>query len=453
MRYITFVCGLLAIATAAAQDAGDTLQTAESTRISNNRGVKEVLSSATDVDFFTFQLREDRQNPEHDTSGNLTVTFSQEAPPGINPNSGWRIELFSEKDLANSLYTAILPETSLEVEFEQGLSPDTYYYKISSIDPVVFPAAEYTLQGSWEESSYYEKPFNDDTDNASSIIVNGAYHGNLSSANDVDFYRFGLQNPDLVTITLSQERPGADSTIGWQLSLLSPSLPQQEVINVPLTSLQNTLQVNLDVGTHYVFVKPLPQNDQEEGETSEKPDNKKAPIGRRYQIKVEAPTVPLPPLVDECPFIFTYAQHPVTQRWVAIPTPCDVPPGWFSEPVPPANFEVCPSPHATYTPPKVLEDGTPQEGKLTIPLVDMKNANGEVGSIWRADLEELPGSDPIQFQILLEELRLIRVEETTEEIVEEETPEEEVPNEVSTPVEASPSSEVLAPVADASVTP
>jgi hypothetical protein len=140
MRYARFICGLVTIVplTAMAQttippDAGNTPQEANSFKL-GGKGSTESLSSAQDVDFFKFTINTDRKDPTHDTSGNLSVTFSQKAPPGANPQSGWQINLYAQEDLANSLYTTTLPETSLKATFEQGLSPGTYYFKITSID-------------------------------------------------------------------------------------------------------------------------------------------------------------------------------------------------------------------------------------------------------------------------------------------------------------------------------
>lgn len=412
MRRTILVFGMLCTIPVAtmAEDIGDTPDGAK--RTSTSGRVKETLSSATDVDFMKFEVRTDRDNPEHDTSGNLTVNFSQKAPPGANPNSGWRIDLYSQTDLANSLYTAILPETSLDIEFEQGLSVGTYYYKVSSLDTEAFPTKEYTLKGSWEESPNYEKQPNDNADTATAIKANEPYYGNLSSASDVDFYRFSLlaREPS-VTITLSQDSPGADSTVGWRLSLLSPSLPQQEVVDVPSTRLKaSTPPLNLEVGVHYVFIKALPQQSdevQEGSEADKKPENETAPVGRPYQLTVNAPSVPLPP--ENCPFVFTYAQNPVTSRWATFPTPCDVPAGWFSQQIPPDTSEVCPSPHASYTFSKTNEDGTVQPAIVKIPLVDFEDETGKY--LFRVNLEQINTFELFQFQLQLDTLKLIRVVE------------------------------------------
>ncbi len=409
MHRTILVFGLIGITPLAAadEDVSDTLEGAK--KIGNS--VKETLLSAIDVDFYKFTISTDRKNPDHDTSGNITVILSQKAPPSLNPNSGWQVELYSETNLAKALYTAALPETSLEVKFEQGLSPGNYYFRVSSLDSVVFPAAEYTLASQWEENAYYERQPNDYPDDATAITVNETYYGNISSESDIDFYRFGLQAPDLVTISLSQKTPGIDSTLGWQVGLFS----QPQTVDVSSTALSGTLQANLDVGMHYLFVKPLPQTeevsqddeeaDEAEDETSQK-EEKTAPVGRTYQLVVNVPSAP--PAQENCPFAFTYAQNPLTNRWASFPTPCDVPVGWFSQETAPETYEVCPSPHATYTPPQMDELGTiTQQGRVKIPLLDFKDDQGNV-TVLRVELQQMPNTDPIQFTPDMSTLKLIR---------------------------------------------
>jgi len=400
--------------TATAEDVSDTPEGAKST--SKNRGIKETLISATDVDFFRFDVSKDRDYPERDASGNITVTLSQKAPPGANPLVGWQLDLYSEKNFATPLYTATLPETRLDTQFEQGLSLGRYYYKVSSVDSGGFPTKEYTIQGSWEESTQYEKPPNDNTGAATAIRANEAYYGNLSSPSDIDVYRLTLQAPDSVTITLSQEMPNSDSTIGWQLRLLSPSLLQQEIVNVPSTTLKGTMQVNLEVGMHYIFVQALPPSDEEE-ETQ-------APVGRKYQVIANAPNAPVPP--ENCEFIFTYAQNPVTQHWAMFPTLCDVPPNWVSQTTLPELFEVCPSRYATYTFPDQNTDGI---GMLKVPYLDLTDGLGNQLLVriemQQEEIQQTPEGIPLyRFQLLPEKLKLIRV---LKEAPVEESPAPETP--------------------------
>lgn len=396
----------LAPSTVFAQEEDDTPEGAQRGRISGR--VRDQLSSPTDIDFFGFTLRPDRDNPDNDTSGNITVHFSQEAPPGANPQSGWIIELFSEQDLANSLYTTTLPETSLSTRFEQGLSPGEgrrgtiYYFKISSLDKTVFPDVEYTMSTSWEENTHYEKPPNDIPDDATPILPNQTYFGNLSDSEDIDFFRFSLEAPDVVTLVFEQNPPGGDPDVGWTFSLLGH---QEQRVEIPSTNTTATLQASLDVGVHYLRVAPMVLTQEvKQGDEVTEQEVKRAPKGRKYQITANVPSAPPPP--TECPKVSVYGQHPQTQRWVAFPTPCEVPPGWFNTRTPPSEDEVCPSPHATYLyEPDV--NGVNQAGRLTIPLVDLLDGNRNPLFTYRVELQEVVGSAPPTFQLLPEAVRLL----------------------------------------------
>ncbi len=361
MRYATLLCGLLLVSPSVtiAADAGDTPIDAK--KISAKTKIKESLISAQDVDFYTFKVRAS-SDPQVDNSGNINVVLSQKTPPGVNPQSGWKIELFSESDLASSLYTAILPETSLKVGFEQGLSVGNYYYKVSSLDGVVYPAAEYTLTGTWEKNDHYEKSPNDTPDNATLLRANEIYYGNLSSELDVDYFSFGLEGTDVITITLNQDVPGTKSNGGWQFGLLSQA---SSAINVPSTSqFGSPLQVELGAGIHYFFVKSMPTD-----------DLSAVPIGRNYQIKVTAPNVAPPLAEDVCPFVFAYAKNPATGHWATFPTACDVPTGWVSQAEVPDTAKVCPARNSSYEWPSV-KDGVQSPGKVSIPYLDFTDLDG-----------------------------------------------------------------------------
>jgi len=403
VRYIVSILGLLAVIPGfvIAQEENDTPEGATTTTTSSKKA--EALSAPTDVDFFKFDVRIDREHPELDKSGNLMVTLSQKAPPGGNPDSGWQIDLYAESDLANSLYTTFLPETSLSVKFEQGLSPGRYYYKISSINQEIASTKGYTLQSAWEESSYYEKPPNDSPKDATAIKLNELYAGNLSFVEDIDFYRFGLLNNDVVTLTFQQDSPGVDTTIGWVVELFSEnslSAPLQAA-NVPVTSKSAVLQADLPIGVYYIRVGALPPAPAKpaEGEdtNSSTIPEKKAPVGRRYQLTASAASVPK---VEPCPLASTYGQNPLTTRWTVFPTACDVPAGWANTQVAPFGAEVCPSPHATYQ---------AVDGMLMIPLIDVEGTDESGQAMiytYAVKLRQLPPA--FQFELIPEEIREVK---------------------------------------------
>jgi hypothetical protein len=366
--------------------------------------IRNTLSSAKDVDFFRFDVRKNSENPEYDPSGNLTVDLSQKAPPGGNPESGWRIELFAETDLANSLYTVVWPETTISMSFEIGLGIGRYYYKVSSLNKEVFSDKEHTIKNSWEESPYFEKSPNEAPKTATPVILNNGYSGNLSTIEDVDFYRFSLDNADTVTITLSQANPNNDSNSGWTFNLLDQP---DRVIKMPSTALQSEpLQASLQPGIYYVRVGSFVPNENtgsdlttgDKSESATLASSNKAVIGQRYQLLIKAASAPSTPV--ECNSGVVYGQHPITLKWVSFPTTCEVPKGWLSTPTTPEGFQECPVcpicppiPHASYT------YKTTQDGLLEIPVVDLKLEDGTVQGSYSAQLQQLPNADPARFSL------------------------------------------------------
>ncbi len=376
---------------------------AEAERVTLSTRIKNTLSSAKDVDFFRFDVRRNPENPEYDPSGNLTVELSQKAPPGGNPESGWRIELYTETDLANSLYTVIWPETTISTSFEIGLGIGRYYYKVSSLNKEAFSDKEHVIKNSWEESPYFEKSPNEAPKTATPVTLNNGHSGNLSSNEDVDFYRFNLDNADTVTITLSQANPSNDSTSGWTFNLLDQP---DRVIQMPSTALQSdTLQVSLEPGIYYVRVGSFASESsgsettvEDNGESATSASINKAIVGQRYQLLIKAASASSTPV--ECNSGVIYGQHPITLKWVSFPTTCEVPKGWQTTPTAPEGFEECPVcpicppiPHASYT------YKSTQDGLLEIPIVDLKMEDGTVQGSYSAQLEQIPNADPARFSL------------------------------------------------------
>lgn len=379
---------------------------AEAERVTLSTRIKNTLSSAKDVDFFRFDVRKNPENPEYDPSGNLTVEISQKAPPGGNPDSGWRIELYAETDLANSLYTVIWPETTISTSFEIGLGVGRYYYKVSSLNKEAFSDKEHIIKNSWEESPYFEKSPNEAPKTATPVILNSGYSGNLSANEDVDFYRFSLDNADTVTITLSQANPSNDSTSGWTFNLLDH--PDQ-VIKMSSTALQSDpLQASLQPGIYYVRVgafSSVPAESSgsdttagDKGESVTTVSNDKAVVGQRYQLLIKAASAASTPV--ECNSGVIYGQHPITLKWVSFPTTCEVPKGWLTTQTAPEGFEECPVcpvcppiPHASYT------YKSTQDGLLEIPIVDLKLEDGTVQGSYSAQLEQIPNAEPARFSL------------------------------------------------------
>lgn len=386
-------------------DQGDTPATAEKASVTSKKVGS--LSGVKDVDFFKIEIRKDRENPAHDTSGYVMLNFSQEAPPGSNPDSGWRIDFYHGDNLGDSLYSVNWPETTLTTKLEMGLTVGIYYYKISSLGKETFPAVEYTIKPTWEEGAYFEKSPNETPDNATPLVLNQDYAGNLSSLSDVDYYRFGLEQADTVTISLSQSSPGSDTTSGWSYGLLNQL---DQAVKMLSTEQSRMIQANLTPGVYYVRIESFSLDSQlcevptettsTTDSTATKADSvKKAPIGRRYQLRVSSANASVSPA--DCAPEVVYGQNPVTLNWVSFPTTCDLPANWHSTTTPPDGFQECPVcpvcppiPRASY-----IFKST-QDGLLDIPVVDLKDEAGSVLGTYSAQLQQQPEKEPAQFQLV-----------------------------------------------------
>jgi hypothetical protein len=360
MRYVNIlIIGLFAIVPMlAVADDPITSESDDSPSNANRfsasgRDFKESLYSASDLDFFKLTTK---------VAGNLTLKLGQKSP-GVDPNLAWQVDIYSEVDLANSFYSARLQETSLSTEFEIGLSAGTFYIKVSSANPEFAPLGGYTLTGYFEESDYFEKTPNYSPELATSIVPGQLYSGNLPSSVTADYFRFSLTTEDIITLSLSQTTPGLNPNVGWILSLYSQetlNAPLQEVI-LPETIKSAALSASLPAGVYYVRVGSLNGNTTSAG---------------RYQLQVALTNT----VVDtgSCAQVLAYAQSPMTNDWVVFPSPCDVPPGWFttlSMPADIGDLSTLTNPeHASVTP--ISADGT--TFLLKVPAVDVPNAQGSV---------------------------------------------------------------------------
>lgn len=346
----------------------------------SGRADREELLSSQDIDYFYLDL-------EDEGGGYLHVTLSQRTP-GTKAVLGWRLELYSENDLTDSLYSTELPESSLSTDYYIGLDAQKYFFKVTSIHPDFVPTTPegenvtYYLSAELTEKTFFEKTPNKTPETATALQLNKTTLGGLSFADDVDFFRFALTNDDAITVKLAQDRPGTDATIGWRLALFAETdlATPLQVFNLTDSSLVNQVQTNLTTGVYYIRVSSI--------DASRVP---KTP----YQLTVNAASLGNADIV--CAQVITYAQNPLTNRWVAFPTPCDVPNGWFSSLTPPAGVEelfTVKSPvHASFS---------PETGILTIPALDIPGEYNRI-EVYSGKLRWLQEQqDAVRFELMME---------------------------------------------------
>lgn len=336
----------------------------------SGKGVENTLSTVTDIDFYKLTLRD---------PGSLTIELSQKAPR-VNNLIGWRVDLYSESDLAHSMTTVLLPETSLAAKTVQGLNKGDYYLKVSSLHPEVPVLTAYNIKAAFEKSDYFEKAPNQMPATATPVLFNQLYQGNTSYAGEVDYYRFSLTADDAVTIKLSQDNPGVNSTLGWMLTLFSAQsldTPLQ-VVNMPETMLKSGLPDNLPLpaGVYFLRINSL---------------NPQVASANNYQLTINAASQGNVNVV--CAQVIAYAQHPITMRWVAFPTPCDVPPGWFSQLTLPEGVNL------QTTGSMKLAAFLAETNVLDIPAVEIPNGTGAM-EVYQAQLQLISTQPTYQFELI-----------------------------------------------------
>lgn len=387
-----------------AQEETNPLETAGNFTLTGKKRI--TLTSAKDEQFFRVRVR-DNENPARALSGNLLVKLSQRDPPGIDPNSGWRVNFYSERDLGNSLYTLEWPETTIETRFEVGLSQGNYYYKVSSLSDTVYPKKEVSFENVWEESEFYEKEPNGVSEKATAMVLNETYGANFSAVGDVDFYRFSLTQPDTVTILLTQETPSSDTQSGWSFSLVGYGEAASKTM--ASTQMSETLSLDLPTGVYYLRVEPFVNTEDCQCETEEASVKEVAVpgvVGRRYQVRVGAPSAPVPAV--NCEEGEVYGQHPTTLSWIRFHNNCEVPENWFKTEVMPEGFTECPI--CPICSPPVHANVGLGTGLLHIPLVDLKDDVGNLLGVYSANLSVIPDSDFSRFQ--LDDAALVDIEPT-----------------------------------------
>lgn len=344
----------------------------------SGRGVERELGSVADVDFYKLTLRD---------SGNLTLELSQKNPR-TNAAIGWRADLYSENDLAHSMTTVLMPETALSSKKQLGLTNGNYYIKVSSLNLEAPALTTYNVKASFDKGDNFEKAPNQNPATATPLQFNQRYLGNLSYTSEVDYYRFSLTADDLVSITLNQDNPGVNSTLGWTLTLFSA-----QSLDVPLQSINMTETMSaaslppslpLTAGVYFLRVNSI--NPQEVSEHS-------------YQLTVNATSQGDPTIV--CAQVIAYGQHPVTQRWVAFPTPCDVPIGWVSQIAAPAgvNLQATSSMKRPYF--------ASDTSLLDIPAVEIPDATGAI-EVYQAQLRLISTQPTYQFELVPSSLATVK---------------------------------------------
>ena len=140
-----------------------------------------------------------------------------------------------------------------------------YYIKIAAYSEVLSSSAEYKISAAYtpERSAKFEKEFNDTAETATNILINAPVTGNMSSVNDLDYFKFNVaeyrdlkiefSTPDNInqhmwTIYLQDSKGGVATYYAGQTGTASGS--KRNFVSPNLT---------LDPGVYYIVIFPYDQ--------------------------------------------------------------------------------------------------------------------------------------------------------------------------------------------------
>ena len=258
------------------------------TSINLNTTMSGSLKSASDLNYYKITV------PYH---GSLVLSFSV----GSATNSGnWAILLYdkNEKQLQmgrvgsggeviNSIRTNKLDKLRLP--------PGDYYIKVAPYNSSAFSGTNYTIYADYtaERSARFEREFNDSQSDATNILINAPVTGNLSDADDIDYFRFGVSeyndlriefttpdniNQDMWTIYLQDSKGGvatyyaggSGGAVNGKRTFVSP-------------------EMTLEHGIYYIVIYPYSQDSSESVLYS----------NSDYILTVHSDTAPIPSIPDD----------------------------------------------------------------------------------------------------------------------------------------------------------
>lgn len=168
-----------------------------------------VINEDGDVDYYKFDL---------DKKGKISIKLTHSKLD--KDETFWKASLLSQEE--NSIVD--LDSTGKNVETTSSsarVSPGTYYVKVSNED---YSNEEYIVTILFEEENdSYESEVNDDLNSqAMEIQLNKKYTGNLTTRNDVDYFKFSINEKRKVWLDFSHQKTSETNRL-WRISLFGDS--------------------------------------------------------------------------------------------------------------------------------------------------------------------------------------------------------------------------------------
>ena len=230
----------------------------------NNAGTKGLIEAADDKDYY-YVIPDD--------GGLATVTLKHTAIAEAAAGSSYfKVEIFDSEETLIAEFVSEGNQASADSPKFAVVKGAKYYVCVSKGN-ILNSTLEYTVSASINNSALVEKEPNDATGKATAVMlseVNNAqktykYYGNISSASDVDLYRFTLSVPGLVYVYVynseNSDKGSFKATLGYSsevaggASVLNESLGAVEVKKAD--SYNAISDVGLGKGEYFVKVSGI----------------------------------------------------------------------------------------------------------------------------------------------------------------------------------------------------
>lgn len=164
--------------------------TADTANIVNiNSDFYGAITAREDVDWYKFELKQ---------SGYMTIDFKHDILD--SKNEFWRFEIYQSDAVTyydgNRVYVGVVGNENKTTP-QMGMKPGTYYIKVYRND---YSNTTYNMKINFKVASNWEKEINNSSETADLLWVNNTIYGSIYSENDVDWYKFEVEEEGYLTI-------------------------------------------------------------------------------------------------------------------------------------------------------------------------------------------------------------------------------------------------------------
>lgn len=185
-------------------EINDTVENANLIEV--NKKYQGNLSTDSDVDYYKFVIESD---------GKVSISF--EHPKMDNKDRLWEVYLIDNEKNDGLIKLYSIGASTNDESNAARIRAGEYYIKVNSY---YYSDKDYFFTVNFiEESDQFEKEENNTIDMANSINVNANYTGNLQTDNDVDYYRFSVNEKGKINFSFEHEKIDNRDRF-WEIYLL-----------------------------------------------------------------------------------------------------------------------------------------------------------------------------------------------------------------------------------------